>query len=113
MPNFLALYCGTPSDGPPADFTPEQMREGMEAWHGWMQQHAGAVVVQGGPLGRTKKVSTAGIEDIRNQAAGFVVVEADSHEAAAKMFEGHPHFSIFPGDRVEVMPVMDIPTMPD
>ena len=36
-------------------------------------------------------------------------VRADSHEAAAKMFEKHPHFMIFPGDRVEVMPVMPIP----
>lgn len=113
MRNFLALYCGTPTDGPPADLSPEKIREGMAAWYGWMQKHADAVVVQGGPLGRTKKVSEAGVEDIRNQVTGYVVVKADSHEAAAAMFEGHPHFAIFPGDRVEVMPVMDIPTMPD
>jgi hypothetical protein len=41
--------------------------------------------------------------------AGYVVVEADSHEAAAKMFEGHPHFSIFLGDSVEIMEVLPIP----
>ena len=39
----------------------------------------------------------------------FVVVRAPSHEAAAKLFEGHPHFTIFPGDGVEIMEVLPIP----
>jgi hypothetical protein len=39
----------------------------------------------------------------------FTVVRAASQEAAAKMFEDHPHFSIFPGESVEVMPVLPIP----
>jgi len=38
-----------------------------------------------------------------------VVVRAASHEAAAKMFEKHPHFAIFPGEGVDIMPVMPIP----
>jgi hypothetical protein len=37
------------------------------------------------------------------------VVRADSHEAAAKLFDKHPHLSIFPGDSVESMPVLPIP----
>jgi hypothetical protein len=39
-----------------------------------------------------------------------VIVETASQEDAAKMFENHPHFAIFPGDGVDVMPVMPIPT---
>ena len=39
----------------------------------------------------------------------FTVVRAESHAAAAKLFEKHPHFTIFPGDSVEVMPVLPIP----
>jgi hypothetical protein len=39
----------------------------------------------------------------------FSVVRADSNEAAAKLFEKHPHFTIFPGDSVEIMPVLPIP----
>ena len=30
-------------------------------------------------------------------------------EAAAKMFEGHPHFTIFPCDCVDVMPLLSGP----
>lgn len=37
------------------------------------------------------------------------IVEADSHEAAARMFENHPHFSIFPGDSVEIMECLPMP----
>jgi hypothetical protein len=113
MPKFLAVYVGDPANGPPPDMSPETIKRGMQAWGAWMQQHAASVVEAGGPLGRTKKVSSGGVEDIRNRMGGFTVVEAESHEAAAKMFENHPHFSIFPGDGVEVMPVLDIPTMPE
>ena len=63
----------------------------------------------GGPLGKTKKVSQRGIEDTSNEMGAYMVVRADSHEAAAKLFEGHPHFTIFPGERVEIMPVLPIP----
>ena len=38
-----------------------------------------------------------------------MVVRAESHEAAAKLFENHPHFTIFPGEGVEIMPVLPIP----
>jgi hypothetical protein len=44
--------------------------------------------------------------------AGFIVVKAESHEAAARLFEGHPHFAIFPGDSVEVMECLPVPGMP-
>ena len=84
-------------------------REGMAAWKAWMDKHQAAVVGMGGPLGKTKKVAEQGMEDTRNDMGAFMVVRADSHEAAAKLFEKHPHFTIFPGERVEVMPVLPIP----
>ena len=84
-------------------------REGMAAWKAWLEKHHGAIVSMGGPLGKTKKVTQRGIDDISNDMGAFTVVVADSHEAAAKLFENHPHFAIFPGDRVEIMPVLPIP----
>ena len=56
-----------------------------------------------------EKVDAQGISDISNQMGAFTVVRASSHEAAAKMFEGHPHHAIFPGESVEIMPVLPIP----
>lgn len=107
MAKFLAIYTGTPGAGGPPDQA--TIAKGMQAWSDWMARHADHVVDMGGPLGKTKKVSTAGIADTQNHLAGYVVVEADDHDAAARMFEGHPHFTIFPGDGVEVMPLLPIP----
>ena len=84
-------------------------KAGIAAWKAWVEKHQGALVAMGGPLGKTKKVSDKGIADVSNELGAFTVVRADSHEAAAKMFENHPHFAIFPGERVEVMPVLPIP----
>lgn len=84
-------------------------REGMAAWKAWVEKHQAAIVGMGGPLGKTKKVTARGIEDISNEMGAFTVVRADSHEAAAKLFEKHPHFAIFPGESVELMPVLPIP----
>ena len=110
MKSFLAIYTGTPTDGPP-QMDPKDMQAGMQGWNDWMTRHAGQIEVTGGPLGRTKKVSKAGVADIRNNASGFVIVRAESQEAAAKMFENHPSFAIFPGDGVEIMEILPIPTM--
>ena len=84
-------------------------REGIAAWKGWVQKHEGAIVAMGGPLGKTKKICQRGIEDISNELGAFTVIRAPSHEAAARLFENHPHFTIFPGDSVQVMPVLPIP----
>ena len=41
--------------------------------------------------------------------SAYTIVRAESHDEAAQMFDGHPHFTIFPGDSVEVMEVLPIP----
>jgi len=86
-----------------------KMQKGIAAWKAWVEKHKAAIVGMGGPLGKTKKISDRGIEDISNMLSAYTVVRAESHEAAARMFEKHPHFTNFPGDSVEVMPVLPIP----
>jgi hypothetical protein len=73
-----------------------------------VEKHQEAVVYEGGPLGKTKRTSRNGVADIANELAVFMVVRAASHEAAAKMFEGHPHFTILAGEAVEVMPLLPV-----
>ena len=50
-----------------------------------------------------------GVSDIKNVMAAYVIVQAESHEAAARLFENHPHFTIFPGDSVEIMECLPFP----
>jgi hypothetical protein len=84
-------------------------REGIAAWKAWAEKHQASIVAMGGPLGKTRKVSPSGIEEASNDLGAFTVVRADSHEQAARLFESHPHFTIFPGDSIEIMPVLAIP----
>ena len=108
MAKFLAVYTGQP-DTDRAQLTPQKIADGMAAWQAWGARYAGQIVEFGGPLGKTKRVTASGVADARNNMAAYVIVEAESHDAAAKMFENHPHFAIFPGDGVEVMPCMPVP----
>lgn len=84
-------------------------QEGIAAWKAWAIEHQGAAVAMGGPLGKTKRVTGNGIADTSNEMGAFMLVRAQSHAAAAELFANHPHFTIFPGEAVEVMPVLPIP----
>lgn len=84
-------------------------QQGIAAWKKWATDHADQIVAMGGPLGKTKQIAPGGISDIANAMGAFTVVRAASHDAAAALFKNHPHFAIFPGESVEVMPVMPIP----
>ena len=86
-------------------------KEGMQAWMKWATNHKADIVTMGSPLGKTKKIDKDGISDIKNEMGAYTVVQAETQEDAAKMFIDHPHFTIFPGDRVEVMECLPIPGM--
>jgi hypothetical protein len=113
---YLAVFLGSKTsprrvawDALPEGDRRAKEREGVAAWKAWVEKHQAAIVSMGGPLGKTKKITQTGIGDTSNNLGAFTVVRADSHEAAAKLFDKHPHFSIFPGDAVEIMPVLPIP----
>ena len=79
---------------------------GLAALAAWDEAHRDVIVYQGGALGPTKRVSDKGVMDVVNEMTVFMVVRAESHEAAARLFEGHPHITVFPCDAVEVMPLL-------
>ncbi len=115
---FLAVFLGGKDSARMAAWNalPEaerqaRMQQGMAAWKAWVEQHQAAIVGMGGPLGKTKRASAQGVDDTHNALTAYTVVRADSHEAAARLFENHPHFTIFPGEAVEIMPVLPIPGM--
>src|SRR5450432_3187112 len=73
-------------------------------WKKWMSEHAKIFADKGAGVGKTKRITAQGTSDIRNDIMLYAVVEAESHEAAAKMFEGHPHLQI-PQSHIEVMEI--------
>ena len=114
MKRFLAIYTGSPAAMASWNNLPERERKereaaGIKAWQVWVDKNKSSIVETGAPLGRTKSVAKGGVTDIRNNMTAFTVVEAETHEAAARLFENHPHFTIFPGDAIEVMECLPIP----
>jgi hypothetical protein len=117
MKKFMAIYLGSPGAMSKWERLSEAERKerqaaGMKAWSDWGTKHSGSIVEGGGPLGKTKRADAKGVSDVRNDMAAYVIVQADSHEAAAKLFVNHPHFTIFPGEAVEIMECLPIPTSP-
>jgi fibrillarin-like rRNA methylase len=79
---------------------------GLAALKAWDVEHQDSIVYMGGPLGKTKRTTLEGVADVMNELTVFCVVRAPSHEVAAKLFEDHPHITIFPCDAVDVMPLL-------
>jgi hypothetical protein len=118
MKRFLAVYIGAASgmeEWKRLDEAKRKEREaaGMKAWGDWMATHKAAILDTGGPLGKTKRTSAPGVSDTKNNLVGYVTIQAESHDAAARMFQNHPHFTIFPGDSVEIMECLPIPGQPE
>ena len=116
MKNFLAVFLGSPEAMAAWGKSDEESKkkkekEGMEAWMKWVMDNKGAIVDGGSPLGKTKRIDKNGISDVRNEMGAYTVVQAESQEAAAKMFLNHPHFMLFPGEAIEVMECLPMPKM--
>lgn len=114
MPRFVAVYTMKPEDLAAFRAMPKSEQEatdkaGLKAWEAWSQRNAAAIVATDVMVGKTRRVSKTGVVDTRNQIAGFLIVEAADITAAAGLFLDHPHITIFPGDGIDVMPVVTEP----
>jgi hypothetical protein len=87
---------------------PEQRKQAEQKmqgeWKKWMSDHKKMFADTGAGVGKTKRVTKEGTKDTRNDVMLYGVVEAESHEAAARAFEGHPHLQI-PQSSIEVMEI--------
>lgn len=86
--------------------TPEAERKEAEAkmrteWDAWVAAHADTLL-NTIALGKTKRVSASGIEDVKNDMMMSSYVQGESAEAVAEIFKDHPHFTI-PGATIEIM----------
>ncbi|NWJ25906.1 hypothetical protein [Rhizobium sp. RM] len=109
MPRFLAVYTMTPEDLAAFRRMPKSEQDavdavGVKAWAAWEEKNAASILDRGGMVGKTTRVSRDGIEAAVNPFCGYLVVEAESADAAARLFQDHPHITVFPGDGVDIMP---------
>ena len=113
MKKFMVLYMasGLEFERMRQNSTPEQRKKGMDAWMKWMNANKTSIVEGGAPLGKPKRVDSNGVSNTRNEIGGYSVVQAESHDAATKIFgKDHPHLQM-PGAWIEVIEVMPLPEM--
>ena len=113
MKKFMVLYMasGPEFEKMMKNSTPEQQKKGMDAWMKWMDANKTSIVDGGAPLGKTKRVDSDGASNTKNEIGGYSIVQAETAEAATKLFgKDHPHLQM-PGGWVEVIEIMHIPGM--
>ena len=114
MSKFLVLY-RMPIDGLDEWMKiPAEERKAAEdqlkaKWDTWQAANASMILETAG-AGKTKRIDNNGTTDTKNDLMLYSLVEAESHDAAAKLFEGHPHLEI-PGAWIEVMTANPLPGM--
>jgi hypothetical protein len=111
MKKFMVLYMASGADFEKMmkNSTPEDHKKGMDAWMKWMNANKTSIVDGGAPLGKTKRVDSNGASNTRNEIGGYSVVQAESHDAATKIFgKDHPHLRM-PGAWIEIVEIMPMP----
>lgn len=86
--------------------SPEAAATEMKEWEEWMTKHKDVVVDPGAPVGSAKRVTEDGsVTDVRNTTGGYMIVQAESHDEAARIFTDAPHMGL-EGSGIEVMEIV-------
>jgi hypothetical protein len=106
MKNFTVIYMAPASTIEEWMKKPEAERKEAETamkadWDAWADAHKD-MLLNTVALGKTKRVSASGVEDIKNDMMISSYVQGESAEAVAELFRNHPHFTI-PGATIEIM----------
>ena len=109
MPRFLAVYTMKPEDLSSFRRLPKTEQDAVDAagvaqWAAWEERNAAFILDRGGMVGKTTRVTKHGVAEAGNPFCGYLVVEAETADAAARLFQDHPHLTVFPGDGVDIMP---------
>ncbi|HEV7431686.1 MAG TPA: hypothetical protein VGN77_01485 [Steroidobacteraceae bacterium] len=115
MNNYLVLYLAPASMMEEWKKTPPEKRKIAEEkmrkdWKTWTSQHAKMFADMGAGAGKTKRVTAQGAADTKNDIMMYAIVNAESQDAAAKLFSGHPHLQ-FPKTSIEIMELHKLPGM--
>ena len=104
MPDFMIAYHGGKMPE-----TPEEGARAMAAWGAWYKVMGEAVVNPGNAVGKSKTVSSTGVEDHggANPLSGFTIVTAKDIDEACRLAAGCPMVADGTGT-AEVAPVIEM-----
>ena len=114
LKKFMVLYLAPPNVVAEWAKTDPAVRKAAEdkmrgEWQRWMSEHA-KMITSTEAAGKTKAVTSGAISDTKNDIMLCSVVEAESHDTAAKAFAQHPHLQI-PQSSIQVMEIRALTAM--
>lgn len=109
MSRFLAVYTMPAENAARFRAMPKADQDAVDAlgirqWAEWESRTKPLITESGGMVGKTLRVTKSGIAPATNTICGYLVVEAETIEAAAQLFADHPHIQTFPGETIDIMP---------
>ena len=116
MPHFLAVFNMQPEALARFRAMPKADQDAVDAvglpqWEAWDKRNAAFIANQGGMVGKTTRATKDGIAPASNTICGYLIIEAETAEAAAHLFQDHPHLTVFPGESVDIMPFLTGPAL--
>jgi hypothetical protein len=106
MSKFMILYRAPESaQAQLANATPEELKDGAEAWQAWATKIHYALADFGAPLAHTTHIGpgTKGSDGV----SGYSIIEAGSADEVETILEGNPHLAT-PGGSIEVLEIIPI-----
>ena len=107
IPRSLYGQCGR-NGRHDEEFHPEQRKKGTEAWAKWMEHNKASLADRGAPVGKTKRIDAKGVKDAKNDVCGYSIVQADSADAAVKIFGKDQPFLQMPGAAIEMIEILEM-----
>ena len=113
MKKLLVLYLIPPSVMDEWMKTPPEIRRSEEERMSrdiqtWMSRRSRMFSDLGAGLGKAVRVLQGSTSNARNALVMYAIVQGDSKEAVAKVFQDHPHLQI-PESSIEVMEMFALP----
>ena len=110
MTKYLAIFYGGATDAEKAQPMNEQTRLAfMNAWMKWATDNRESIIDNGAPLSRTKSVGVGSVSDIESDMTAYAIIQADSRDRAAEIFRNHPHLTLHPKNKIEVVEIKSVP----
>jgi hypothetical protein len=102
MKKFVAIYMAPVAamDELRRTRSPERVKEFNDSSMKWVKSHEKSFVDVGSPTGNNKRVTKDKVQDVKNEIIGYSVVQAETHNEAAKIFQDTPNLQI-PGAYIE------------
>ena len=107
MKKFVVLYYMTPNEKKKSKTLDDEKKKELDSeWENWIKMCGKNLVDIGSPLGEGMFVSMKKTGPVKNQLAGYSILQARNLIKIEKLLQDHPHIKCGDGCTIEVFETM-------